>query len=99
MSLLLRKALSSSNITKGFKKTGILPLNRNVVVDMLKPSEAFENTNSDSMQQSKEVETHESAGGEGILGCVVLGQERTTAMGEGVGGTSARELVTRKTLT
>ena len=90
VSLALRKALSSSNIMKGFERTGKTPLNRNAVVDMLKPSEAFENANSDSMQQSREVETHESTGRASIPGCEDSLQERTIVMGEGMGRTSVR---------
>jgi hypothetical protein len=41
VSLALRKALNENNITKGFKKTGIYPLDRTVVDKELGPSETF----------------------------------------------------------
>jgi hypothetical protein len=42
--LALRKALSAENIQKGFKKTGIWPLNPQAVDDMMGPSLAFVDT-------------------------------------------------------
>jgi hypothetical protein len=39
--LTLRKALSSSNIQKGFQKTGIWPLNASAVADKMGPATAF----------------------------------------------------------
>jgi hypothetical protein len=41
VSLSLRKALTESNVKKGFSATGIWPLNQHVVDNMLAPSELF----------------------------------------------------------
>lgn len=50
VSLALRKALSSSNIKKGFSATGIFPLNFNAVDEQLRPSEVFNHHDGDIPQ-------------------------------------------------
>lgn len=47
MSLALRKALSPSNIKKGFSTTGIFPLDFNVVAEHLLPSQVFKHPDGD----------------------------------------------------
>jgi hypothetical protein len=69
VSLALRKALNKNNITKGFRKTGIYPLDRTVVDKELGPSETFRSEYSTENSSLREEGRH----AEGVHSLSTLG--------------------------